>query len=172
MTAATKTDFIEWCLRTSHMPPVSKNLEKFLNPDFNCDDEVDLEMLCCSVAEDFGKKAELARALIRPVTGKMKQGTLELHLLGVLKSDSAVRDVLTVGHLAKFLSRLDIFFRTSDYRIIGMPNRLFDRRSQEERTKYFEHGASLELEGDAFESPEAQAMLNRESEVFDKYPDW
>lgn len=151
------------------MPPVSKNLQKLLNPHLNCDDEVDLETLCYGVAEDFGAEAELAHALIRPVAGKMKQGTLELHLLGVLKSDSAVRDVLTVGHLAKFLSRLDIFRRTSDYRIVGMPNRLFDRRSQEERAKYFERGASLELEGDAFESPETQAMLNRESEVFDKY---
>jgi predicted transglutaminase-like protease len=50
-----------------------------------------------------------------------------------------------------------------------MPNRLFDQRSQEERTKYFERGASLELESDVFESVEAQAMLNRESKVLDKH---
>ena len=100
----------------------------------------------------------------------MKRGTLGLHLLEVLKTDSAVRDIHTTVHLAKFLSRLDTLRRTSDYRIVGMPNRLFDRRSQEERAKYFERGASLELESDAFESPEAQAMLNRESEIFDKYP--
>lgn len=152
------------------MPFASEKLRKILNLDRDVDEEVELESLCQRLAEDFGYDADLARALFAGVSGKMKRGTLDLHLLQVLKVDSAVRDISTTGHLAKFLSRLETFRRTGDYRIVGMPNRLFDRRSQEERAKYFERGASLELESDAFESPEAQAMLNRESEVFDKHP--
>lgn len=152
------------------MPFVSENLKKILSLDRGLDEEVDLERLCHRLGENFGDAADLAKALLPAVAGKMKRGTLGLHLLEVLKVDSAVRDIQTTGHLAKFLSRLDTFRRTSDSRIVGMPNRLFDRRSQEERAEYFERGASLELESDAFESPEAQAMLNRESEVFDKYP--
>lgn len=151
------------------MPFASENLRKILNLDRDLDEEVDLESLCHRLAESFGEDRELAKALLASVSGKMKLGSLGLHLLQVLKVDSAVRDISTTGHLAKFLSRLDIFRSTSDYRIVGMPNRLFDRRSQEERAKYFEHGASLELEADAFESPDAQAMLKRESEIFDKH---
>lgn len=151
------------------MPFVSEDLKKLLNLEDSLDEDVDLEMLSRRVAEDFGNDVELAKALLHHVAGRMKRGTLGLHLLEILKSDSAVRDIQTTGHLAKFLSRLDVFRRTSDYRIVGMPNRLFDRRSQEERTKYFERGASLELESDAFESEEAQAMLNRESGVLDKH---
>lgn len=151
------------------MPPVSKNLKNILELDRSWDDEVDLEQLCHRLVENFGDDADLAKALLSAVAGKMKRGTLDLHLFQVMEVDSAVRDVGTTGHLAKFLSRLDTFRRTSDYRIVGMPNRLFDRRSQEERAEYFKRGASLELDSDAFESPEAQAMLNRESEIFDKY---
>lgn len=151
------------------MPFVSENLKRLLNLQHSLDEDVDLEMLSQRVAEDFGENAELAKALLPPLAGKMKRGTLGLHLLEVMKFDSAVRDILTTGHLAKFLSRLEEFRKTSDYRIVGMPNRLFDQRSQEERTKYFERGASLELESDVFESVEAQAMLNRESKVLDKH---
>jgi len=151
------------------MPFVSESLKKILRLERSLEEEVDLKSLCHRLAESFGDDADLARALLAGVGGKMKRGTLGLHLLEVLRVDSAVRDIQTTGHLAKFLSRLDIFRRTSDYRIVGMPNRLFDQRSQEERAKYFERGTSLEVESDAFESPEAQAMLQRESELFDKY---
>jgi len=149
------------------MPFYSKSLNRLLSfsgDDLDC--EIDLNALSKAVAESFANESEVARVFMANVSGCMKLGTLGVHLLQIIKHDSAVRDIQTTGHLAKFLSRLDIFAKTKDYRIIGMPNRLFDEISQLERTKYFERGASLEMDGDLLDSPEAQAMMDREAELW------
>lgn len=147
------------------MPFLSQSLQLILDFGRGLDEDLDLGNLRRPVAEAFGAKAELAWALLQLATGRMKRGALGLHLLEVLKHDSAVRDIQTTGHLAKFLGRFEVFCETHDYRLVGMPNPLFDELSQRERNKYFEHGASLELDGDAFESPAAQEMIKRESAI-------
>ncbi len=151
------------------MPPLSATLKKIVGSDRDPEEELDLEAVCDRVATVFSDHADLAMALFAGVSGRMKAGALGTHLLKLLEVDSAVRDVVTTGHLAKFLSRLEVFQRTSDYRIVGMPHLLFDPRSHEERAEYFKHGASLELESDAFEAAETQAMLDRENKLFAKY---
>jgi hypothetical protein len=152
------------------MPYHSENLQRLL--DFggsDLDRELDIAMLSEEVSEVFGSQRETVKALLANATGKIKLGTLGVHMLRVIKEDSAVRDIVTTGHLAKLLSRLPEFRKTSDYRLLGLPNPLFDRLSQIERTKYFEHGVSLELDADLFESMEAQQILTRESEILARF---
>jgi len=144
---------------------LSQNLNHILDFGKDLDAEIDLADLTCRVAEAFGKYAPLATALLGNVTGKMKLGTLGVHLQQILKHDSAVRDVLTTGHLAKFLSRLDIFERTNDYRIVAMFNPIFDVQSQLERAKYFERGNSLDMDGDLLDSPDARLLMSREEKI-------
>lgn len=151
------------------MPFLSQNLAQVFKVYKELDEQVELTDLVKRVAESFGNKSTIARALLEKASGKILFGTLQVHLLQVLKVDSAVRDLLTTGHLAKFLARKDIFLKTMDYRIVGMPNRVFDEISQIERVKYFERGASLEFDADIYESAETQAMLKRELEIINNF---
>lgn len=152
------------------MPFFSHNLNRILASERDdLDVEVDLVGLCQQVAAVFGEKASVARALLANVKGTMKLGTIGVHLLQILKHDSAVRDFVTTGHLAKLLSRLDVFRKTADYRIIGMWNPIFDEQSQLERAEYFRRGVSLEMDGDLLDSAEAQSLMKREAEILENF---
>lgn len=150
--------------------PISKNLVQILSlQEGNLDRKVDLKKLSERVAMSFGADSELAAALLKGVTGEMPMATLGTCLLNILAVDSAVRDIQTTGHLAKLLSRLDIFRKTSDYRIVGMPNQLFDAISQAERTNYFEGGNILALDGELFDLPDVRAMMDSEAKLLQKF---
>jgi len=152
------------------MPFYSKNLKRILDVHNNAlDQEIDLLDLAKRVADIFGNKSPLAKALLANATGQMKKITLELHLLDVLKHDSVVRDIETTGHLAKLLSRLDVFRKTSDSRVFGMPNALFDDISQAERVEFFERGSILEIDGELLDLPDVRAMTDRETKLVQEF---
>ncbi len=152
------------------MPFYSQNLKRILEVDHNnLDEEVNLSELAKSVAKIFGDKVPLATSLLANASGQMRRGTVDLHLIDTLNCDSVVRDILTTGHLAKLLSRLEVFRKTSDYRIVGMPNQLFDAISQAERAKFFERGNILEIDGELLDLPDVRAMMDREAKIFQKF---
>jgi hypothetical protein len=103
------------------------------------------------------------------VTGQMKIGTIELHLLDVVKHDSVVRDIETTGHLAKLLSRIEIFRKTSDNRVFGLPNKLFDDLSQSERADFFARGNILEIDGELLDFPDVKSALHDEAKILQKF---
>jgi hypothetical protein len=108
----------------------------------------------------------LARALLGNCAGKIEVAKLAIDLDRLMPYDSVVRDICTAGHLCKLLGRNEVFQRTSNYRIIGMPNKLFDELSQRERTMYFERYPYLELDGEVYELDDVRMMLNREAVIF------
>ncbi len=152
------------------MPFVSETLDRIVNFSLELNSEIALSTLAERLIEVFGDRKDLAKALLGTnASEKMQIATLASHLGKVASSDSAVRDILTTGHLAKFLSRVDVFRKTSDYRIVGLSNQLFDELSQAERLKFFEKSASLDMDGDLLESVDAQAVLTRERSIFEKF---
>lgn len=152
------------------MPFYSQNLRRILDADHdNLDQEVDLSDLAKNVAKNFGGKDQLAGALLENATGKMNLATMGIHLLEIIKHDSVVRDIQTTGHLAKLLSRLEVFRKTSDYRVVGMPNQLFDDMSQAERAIFFQRGNILEIDGELLDLPDVRATMEREAKIFQKF---
>jgi hypothetical protein len=148
---------------------LSKNLDRLIDMGGDLDQDLDLQQLCTNLIEIFGSNSAIARDFLVNTHGKIKRGALGLHLLQIIKCDSAVRDIQTTGHLAKFLSRFDVFRNRLDYRIVGLPHKLFDKQSQLERAIYFERGASLEFDGDLLSSPDVQTMNEREEHIFDRH---
>jgi len=152
------------------MPFYSKNLKRILDVErINLDQQLNLSDLAKSVADAFGDKSSFATALLAGVTGQMKIGTIELHLLDVVKHDSVVRDIETTGHLAKLLSRIEIFRKTSDNRVFGLPNKLFDDLSQSERADFFARGSILEIDGELLDFPDVKSALHDEAKILQKF---
>ena len=148
------------------MPSLSKNLSEILYfGDHPEEQDLDLGSLTASVIKVCGTRAEMAHPFLRSITGSIKLRTLGIHLLQIIKTDSAVRDIETTGHLAKFLARMEAFRRTSDYRIIGLPHTVFDELSQSERAVHFRGGASHDIDGDLLDSPVVRTMLNEEARI-------
>jgi hypothetical protein len=143
------------------MPVVSSRLQVLVNCD-NLEHEVELSQLACTMIASAPFERDLITRLLGQPSGKIHVATLFSHLDLIARSDSAVRDILTSGHLGKLLSRWSAFLRTSDHRIIGMPNHVLDKISQMERSEYFTTGASLDLDAEATQSLEAQMMMERE----------
>ena len=133
------------------------------------DQQINLSDLAKRVADTFGDKSPLVMEFFANLTGQMQMGTVNLHLLDVAKHDSVVRDVETTGHLAKFLCRLDVFRKTSDSRIFGMPNRLFDRISLAEREEFFARGNILILDAELLLLPDLLSAIDREGEILKKF---
>lgn len=130
-------------------------------------DELDLESLCSHLANSFEMNAPLARSLL-VASGKMNIPALFLHIGKLIREDSAVRDVQTTGHLAKLLSRLYLVEKSDDYKIIGLPHRLFDQRSQNEREEYFRANHSLPASV-SIHASQAKSMLEWEHKLITKY---
>ncbi len=145
--------------------PISENLVRILGlKDPNLNSDVDLGSLNHKLSEVFRLPPGLTALIFQHSKGIMRKSTLGTHLLNIVSVDSVVRDIQTTGHLAKFISRLDVFQRNSSYEIIGMPNVLFDRFSQEERSNYFEAGGLLYIDGSLLDKSEVKVMMKREAE--------
>lgn len=140
---------------------LSKNLGELLLL-YQGDTAIELAGLAAQVSGLFEKNEETAKALLGHVTGTMLPGTLCRHLFDCIVHDSVVRDVQTTGHLAKLLSRLDILAQTSDPSIVGLPNSLFDERSQIERAEFFQRGNVLPIDAKVLEVNGVKEMLQRE----------
>ena len=148
------------------MPFYSKNLNRILDASRdNLGEEVRLADLANDIINRYGDNTPMLAMLLAKVNGIAKRGEIDLILLEMIKHDSAVRDILTTGHLAKLISRLEYFHRTGDYRIIGMPNILFDHLSQTDRMLFFENGNILETEGELLNNPDVQIMLEQETKL-------
>src|SRR5437762_2157553 len=126
--------------------PLSSRLAEILDCSGQ-DASVDLRALADRLALTFAEGASTPAGLFPEVAGTMHQGTLSRHLFDAIVHDSVVRDILTTGHLGKLLSRLEVLKRTGDYRIVGLPNQLFDARSQAERAEFFGRGGFLIMDG-------------------------
>lgn len=140
---------------------LSDNLSELLD-SFQSDVPINLRELADQVIKLFGNECEMAKELLSRATGSMRPSTIQQHLIDATSHDSAVRDVITVGHLAKLLSRVDIFAKSSRPEIIGLPNILFDQQSQIERAKYFALGNILPIDAKILEIEGAMEMLARE----------
>ena len=95
--------------------------------------------------------------------GDMLLATLIRHLNDCIVYDCAVRDMLTIGHLAKLLCRIDILKTTSNPAIVGLPNVLFDKRSQQDRRDCFAKPGMLPVNGELLEIGIVKEMLQREA---------
>ena len=144
--------------------PMSKNVTDLLDTR-DAETPFILDDLAQQLAEQFGQNSLTAKSLLSRATGNLLPGTLCRHLFDCIVHDSAVRDVLTTGHLAKLLSRFDILQRTSDPRVVGLTNPLFDERSQVERAEFFRSGNLLFLDASFLETKAVRELLDREEKL-------
>jgi hypothetical protein len=127
--------------------------------------EIDLIRLAQEVAVFFEKEEATAGALLIHCRGHIASATLIRYLHDCIVYDSVVRDFLTIGHLAKLLSRVDIFEQTSNPQIVGFPNKFFDKYSLQERAEFFARGGILFVEGELLRMPAVNEMLERENQL-------
>ena len=132
--------------------------------------DVDLVSLCMQAARLFGPNSATASACFRHTSGSIHRASLVRILHDSLKFDSVVRDMLTSGHLCKLLARMEVFKAIANERIVGLPHRLFDARSQAERSRFFDRGGILVIEADILELPGVREMLNSESHLLTHLP--
>jgi hypothetical protein len=132
-------------------------------------DEISLDILREHAVAQFSSHRDCALELMGSDTSVIRYGTLMLHLIKTAECDSAVRDILTVGHLAKLLSRMRVLKAPGDYKIVGWPNRLFDRQSQQERLEYFERNVALPAIGLSMSSPALAVVRATEKEVLARF---
>jgi hypothetical protein len=142
--------------------PLSKDFARIVE-SYDAVAPVDLRLLSSTTAEAFGDKAGLVKAALSHVSGTIHPGSLMRLIHDLIEHDSVVRDVLTTGHLAKLLCRLDIINKMSNPQIGGIPHCLFDDRSQFERDQYFKAHGILVVDAELFQLPEVKEMLRRES---------
>jgi hypothetical protein len=92
------------------------------------------------------------------------RGKLLVDLQKIRKADSHVRDMLTIGHLCKYLYRLDVLTTDAGFRVCGLPNAAFDAISIKERDEYFSSGRTLHILGSPEEKQLAELVRRREIE--------
>lgn len=97
----------------------------------------------------------------------VRHGVILLHLKRLVVVDTAVRDILTLGHLGKLLARWSLL-REGDYRFIGWPHRLFDELSEEDRS-YYRQSHSLPLVGTTPESEAFSKLIELESNILRRH---
>ena len=144
---------------------LSKNLGELLSRYQNSD-SVDLGALAHQVRKLF-RNQEVARSLLCQVSGIMPLGTLFRHLSDAIAHDSVVRDVMTTGHLAKLLSRIDVLSKLANPVVVGLPNSTFDHQSQTERAAFFEAGNILPIDAEILDQNAVKEMLERERKGVD-----
>ena len=106
---------------------------------------------------------------LRAVTGLEAADKLLLEIGNVLPFDSVVRDIGTTGHVAKILSRKESFARLHDWRVVGLPHRVFDLLSWNERNQFFKQGVCHTMDADLFRIPEVLKMLASERAVLSEH---
>ena len=127
------------------MKPVSNNLNKLLGlEEARPLKEINLTHLGQALARSFRDKEDIVRRLLN-ANGTMNVASILSHLDEIADEDSVVRDILTTGHLAKLLSRTDLLRDPVDYALVGVPNKVFDAASQDERQQYFRDGSTLTM---------------------------
>jgi hypothetical protein len=141
---------------------MSKNLGELLE-SYGDDTPIDLRGLAQQVARQLESKSEVVVSLLNRVTGTMAPGTLFRYLVDGVAHDSAVRDVMTTGHLGKLLTRLDVLLKTSNPAIIGLPHKVFDAQSQLERAEFFAKGNILPIDAEILNENVVKEMLEREA---------
>lgn len=142
---------------------VSKNLGVLLEQNQHLV-EIEFKALASQTIIFFEQdEQQIIKPHLSRVSGSMPYGTLYRHLHDCVASDSVVRDVITIGHLAKILSRFDVLMETSDPRVIGLPHFIFDKRSQTERMEFFAGGKNiLPIDAGILNGEAVKAMLERE----------
>ena len=143
--------------------PFSGRLNRLLGArEWKPDAEILLHDLRNGAAQEFGENRQCALALMNGADGMMQYGRLTLYLVKLVQHDSAVRDVITVGHLAKLLGRIDLLKQKLDYRTLAWPNPLFDSQSQKERDDYFSQNDGLPTSATLLEDPLLNELRARE----------
>jgi len=84
------------------------------------------------------------------------------HLHGVAENDSKVQDITTTGHLAKLIVRWDVWLKSQNYELLGMPNRKIDELSERDRIEFLKKSTSLNRLTRKGELPLARDTLSRE----------
>src|SRR5882724_7677780 len=150
--------------------PLSQPLARILYAKSNGpNDLVPWNQLRLEVAAVFGNHEDAILRLIPKRDLTLRNGTFMLHLTKIIKHDSAVRDVLTTGHLAKLLGRYDYLKPPWNYVLLGFLNPLFDRNSQLERAIYFQRNSSFSVSSIALESQEARQMIEYEKAILKNF---
>jgi len=146
----------------------SRKLSRILNShrQQGGDEELELGAIVQSVIESFAEDSRKAEAFLGRANGKASMRRLIHDITLLVPHDSVVRDLGTTGHLAKVLSRLDILERTKNYDLVGLPHRLFDALSQQERTAFIEENGSHPVDAKLLELSEAKDLVTRESKIF------
>ena len=127
------------------MIPLSHNVIKLLGlgdaSALNC--VVSITTLAKALA-DIKDFSSIRCLLLQSATNHAPKAAIVLRdLHKVRENDSVVRDMLTSGHLAKYLIRYAVLVETNNYRIIGASNSVCDDVSTKEREEYFLAGNSL-----------------------------
>lgn len=150
------------------MAPVTHVLSRLLH--FPTEEPVLLSFrdLRIQIVDIVGERGSVAEALIKCRDESLENEQLLRLLWKVVPYDSVVRDIVTVGHLAKVIARWDVLQATKKLAIAGLPNRLFDELSQQDRSSFLSR-CSFDLDAEAVESPEAQRMMAWEEEVLARY---
>jgi hypothetical protein len=124
---------------------------------------IKLKPLCRQISLKLGPAGEPARSLLNAL-GMMTRGQILRHLAQIASHDSVTRDILTVGHLAKLLSRTDLI-KDGNYNLAALPNPIFDRMSMADRDAYFKSGHSLHIIASKDQLVRAREVLSREAIV-------
>jgi hypothetical protein len=127
-----------------------------------------LPVLWDEVAGQFGNNRIRVLALISRGPNTIRYGELMFYLKKCIEHDSAVRDVLTTGHLAKVLSRGHLIKVKEHYYGFGLPNTVFDHQSQRERANYFRQNPSLPLSGRLMRDSAMKNILSLEKNILRK----
>lgn len=128
------------------------------------EDELDLGTLC-SLLVRSGVWPEAVPAEILGASGPISKLRLVSLLHAVADRDSAVRDMLTLGHLAKILARVGFCDPSRDLALLAAPNRAFDDLSQAERSAFFRGGSVLPAALTEQEAARARTILEREARL-------
>lgn len=142
------------------MIPISDQLAVVINMKGGASSNTELSLaeLSEAVKQLLPKECNQAFASV----GKTTTLKLLANLRRICALDSVVRDVLTCGHLAKFLTRQDVLARTGNYNLVALPNRPMDWLSTSERARYFRSGRHLHVLTSAAEKQEARLLFAEE----------
>jgi hypothetical protein len=149
--------------------PISNCLKEILN-DFNeTTADIKFNALRDRIILQNKSNSDCLIELIGEVAICFRYGALLIHLLEIAKRDSVVRDIITVGHAAKLLSRISVLGNSNSYDIICWPHRLFDRISQNDRLQYFERERYFPMKAGLNTNPEISSLFNNEINILEKH---
>jgi hypothetical protein len=86
-------------------------------------------------------------------------------MLKASELDNAVRDVLTTGHLAKLLTRYEVFKKHREYSLISLPHKVFDQIAVVERDELLSTSGTIIESREILDLVEVREMLERERRI-------